>query len=250
MTVPELISLLPWWSVLAVAILGAILTLDVTSYAQTWFSQPLPAGVLAGVICGDATIGFSIALPVQLLNISNLPIGKSCSGERTSVILASVLVLTASGYKPPLVLTDGISEEMALLGWVITAVCFGSFFGGWVIKVERILHFQLAVVGIRKLRAGTISELDKIQTRCIAITAARGVILVSFWVAFLVLLWIPMFWKLSPEITKLFAMVPMLTVAVGISSIIELHGRRRGWLLLSAGSVATVVILVLVKGLG
>jgi hypothetical protein len=59
-----------------------------------------------------------------------------------------------------------------------------------------------------------------------------------------------MFWKLSPEITKLFAMVPMLTVAVGISSIIELYVRHRGWILLGAGSVATAVILTLVKGLG
>jgi len=250
MTIPELISLLPWWSVLAVVFLGAILTLDVTSYAQTWFSQPLPAGILAGVICGDATLGFAIALPVQLLNISNLPIGRSCSGERTSTVLASVLVLTALGYKPPLVLVGDISGEMALFGWVITAVCFGSFVGGWVIKIERIIHFRLVVVGIRKLRAGTINELGRIQNRCMIITAARGIILVSFWIVFLALLWIPMFWKLSPESTKLFAMVPLLAVAVGISSIIELHGRRKGWLLLSAGSAATVVILVLVKGLG
>ncbi len=250
MTIPELINLLPWWSVLAVVALGAILTLDVTSYAQTWLSQPLPAGILAGVICGDATLGFAIALPVQLLNISNLPIGRSCSGERTSIILASVLVLTTLGYKPPLVLSGDISGEMALLGWIITAVCFGSFAGGWVIKVERIIHFRLTVVGMRKLRAGTISELEITQNRCMVITALRGAILVSFWIVFLAQFWIPMFRKLSPEITKLFSMVPVLTVAVGISSIIELHGRRRGWLLLSAGSVATVVILVLVRGLG
>lgn len=250
MTIPELISLLPWWSVFAVLFLGAILTLDVTSYAQTWFSQPLPAGILAGVVCGDATLGFAIALPVQLLNISNLPIGRSCSGERTSIVLASVLVLSAVGYKPPLVLTGNISEEMALLGWVITTVCFGSFLGGWVIKIERIIHFRLVVVGTRKLRTGTISELSKIQNRCMVITAVRGVVLVSFWIVFLSLFWIPMFWKLSPENTKLFAMVPLLAVAVGISSVIELHGRRRGWLLLSAGSVATVVVLTLIKGLG
>ena len=37
---------------LVVAVLGGWLVLDDTAWAQTWISQPLPAGLLAGLAAG------------------------------------------------------------------------------------------------------------------------------------------------------------------------------------------------------
>lgn len=40
-----------WW--LGLAALGALLAMDEHGLAQTWFSQPLPACLLGGLLAGD-----------------------------------------------------------------------------------------------------------------------------------------------------------------------------------------------------
>jgi mannose/fructose/N-acetylgalactosamine-specific phosphotransferase system component IIC len=244
----DLITALPLWNTISLIVLCAVLTLDVTSYAQTWLSQPLPAGIFAGLICGDVTTGFAVALPVQLLSISNLPVGRSCSGERTSGIIISVLVLSSIGYKLPLVLVDSMTENIAMLGWIVTAVCLGSFVGGWMIKIERFLHYRLLVQGIKRLRTGTVSELDEIQKKCMLITASRGIIASLLWILFLTLIWVPIFYKLSSGITGIFKLIPLLAISLGTCSLIELYVWRRGWLWLVSGSVGTAILLLVLDG--
>ena len=60
-----------WPAVLGLGLLGGVLVLDDTALAQTWFSQPLPAAVLAGAVLGDPLSGLALGLPIQLIMAVN-----------------------------------------------------------------------------------------------------------------------------------------------------------------------------------
>ena len=74
---PEIIldGIPAWWALPALAALAGILALDETAIAQTWFGQPLAAGVLTGFVVGDPVTGLAIALPLQIGLAGNLPVG-------------------------------------------------------------------------------------------------------------------------------------------------------------------------------
>ena len=51
---------------LPLVLLGGVLALDATSVGQFMFSRPLVAGALAGWVVGDAALGLSVGVVLEL----------------------------------------------------------------------------------------------------------------------------------------------------------------------------------------
>ena len=68
---PELLSLLP------VAIVGAVLGLDVVSFPQAMISRPIVAATLGGALAGDITSGLVAGAVLEMIALEMLPVGAS-----------------------------------------------------------------------------------------------------------------------------------------------------------------------------
>jgi len=62
---------------LPIALLGALLGLDVVSFPQAMISRPIVAATLAGVLIGHAPAGLLIGVVLELIALDTLPFGAS-----------------------------------------------------------------------------------------------------------------------------------------------------------------------------
>ena len=83
-----------FWPLLV--LLGMVLAMDENSLAQTWLSQPLPAGILAGCLAGDPATGALLGVLMQLVVIGNFPVGASFCLDTGSAVLGVSLVFLFS----------------------------------------------------------------------------------------------------------------------------------------------------------
>ena len=93
------------WSLVGwLALLAGCLALDETALAQTWLSQPLPAAILAGLVCGEPMAGLALGLPLQAWLALRPPsfaaavgAGPGVPGLLAGAALASCCLLAALG---------------------------------------------------------------------------------------------------------------------------------------------------------
>ena len=62
---------------LPLALLGAMLGLDVVSFPQAMLSRPIVAATVAGAIVGDAAAGLLVGVALELIALETLPVGAS-----------------------------------------------------------------------------------------------------------------------------------------------------------------------------
>jgi mannose/fructose/N-acetylgalactosamine-specific phosphotransferase system component IIC len=238
----------PLASLLGLGLLGALLALDETSYAQTWFSQPLPAGVLAGVVAGDPLSGLAVGLPLQLVVLGNLPVGQTFTGEAVAPVVAGVGGAILSGYHlvPPTALPSSQAPD-ARLGWILVGVVLFSIAGSWVVRAERRAHFLWMQEGHRGLRDGRLERFDMILLRCLLATALRGFGLALIWLTVLILLWLPLLAYLPLRARVALAWLPLLTVPLGLGILIDRYGLRVCWRYLAAGLLLAVLLILFLR---
>jgi mannose/fructose/N-acetylgalactosamine-specific phosphotransferase system component IIC len=222
-------------TVLVLAVAAAFLVLDDTSLAQTWLGQPLPASLLAGLICGEPATGLAIGLPFQLLTVGNLPVGQTFTGDRISAVMAGVAAATLSDWQLSVLAEPMSSETAARLGWILIAVAVASSLSHWVVQFERRMHFLWMLEGHRSLRDGNLLRFDLIHLRCLLATALRGAGLVLIWLVLFVFFWIPSLDQLPPRLLEALAYLPLLTPALAVGILLDRYGWRVGWVWLSAG---------------
>ncbi len=229
--VPEV----PWLPVLGLALLGALLSLDDTALGQTWLSQPLPAGLLAGIVCGDPATGAAIGLPFQLVTLGNLPVGQTFTGEKVSATVAGVGGAVLAGQALTLPAT---ARGDGALGWALLAVCLWSLAGHRLVQLERGTHFVWMLEGHRTLWDGRLQRFTRLQWRCLAATAGRGFALTLIWLLVAVGLWHPLYPELPGSVERACALLPLLAAPLGLAAVADLYGWRAGWRWLGGGLVA------------
>lgn len=222
-------------TVLFLAVAAALLVLDETSLAQTWLGQPLPASLLAGLICGEPVTGMAIGLPFQLLTIGNLPVGQTFTGDRISAVMAGVGAAALSDWELSVLAQPMLGETAARLGWILVAVAVASSLSHWVVQFERRMHFLWMLEGHRSLRDGRLSRFDLIHLRCLVATALRGAGLTLLWLVLFVFFWIPSYDHLPPRFLATLAYLPLLTPALAVGILLDRYGWRVSWAWLSAG---------------
>jgi len=215
---------------LPLALLAAALALDDTALAQTWLSQPLPAGLLTGVVCGDPFTGLMLGLPFQLVTIGNLPVGQTFTSDKVIAVVAGVGAAALTGqsftFWPGANATPGAG---GMLGWILLAMVLCSLAGHWTIQLERRAFVVWMLEGHHSLRDGNLRRFDLILLRCLATTALRGFSLTLLWLCVLVLIWIPAYQQLPARLQAALAILPLLVPSLAAGILLNRYGAKRNW---------------------
>ena len=242
MLFPALLVLPDISSLALLALLAGLLTLDDTSLAQTWFSQPLPAALLAGFFCGDPLSGLAIGLPLQLILAVNLPVGQSFTGEPAPAIVAAVGASVLSGRSLVVPLAADGPQPFGFVGWMLLAAGLLSALGHFLVQAERRGHTLWMLEGHRTLRDGNLNRMASLQARCLAATFLRGSLLAVLMLLFLLWFWIPLYKYLPLRLQQSLVILPWLLPGLGLGTLVDRYGRSRAWLWALAGLMLALAL--------
>ena len=219
---------------LPIALLGAILGLDVVTFPQAMVSRPIVAATVGGAFIGDPLAGLTIGATLELLALGMLPFGASKYPEWGS---ASVVggVLYASQA------TDsGGALPAALLAALLTALV-----SGWsMIKLRR-LNAARAARERAALDAGSAEAIVGLQLFGLTADFVRGgtVALVAMLIFRPLVSAIVANWHSNPVYSR--AIVVTIATAVAAESIWKLfHVVPRARVLFLAGLVGGITLIV------
>jgi PTS system mannose-specific IIC component len=218
-----------------VAVLGGLLALDDTAYAQTWFSQPLPAALLTGLVLGDPLTGLALGLPLQIVLAANIPVGQSFTGDPvTSTVAVTGAAVVAEQSQQPALLHA--AAGLPLLGWLLAAVALLSFAGQYAVAVERRGNTAWMLQGHRTLRDGDLGRIGRLHLRCLLAAFLRGVASTALALVLVMEAWIPLFDRLPGRVVAACGLLALLLPGLGLGTVIEQYGLRRAAPWLAAGA--------------
>jgi len=223
------------WSLVGwLALLAGCLALDETALAQTWLSQPLPAAILAGLVCGEPMAGLAVGLPLQLTLTMNLPVGQTVTGDAAGAVVAGVGGAVLAG-RLPASLAGGVGDPV-LTGWLLLGTAIISLTGHPLVQVERRLHLVWMLQGRRTLRDGRLGRIERIQGLCVLATFLRGTLFGAAATLVVAGLWIPAYDALPTVLSPALAWLPWLAGALGLGSVFERYGLSPHWRWVTAGA--------------
>jgi PTS system mannose-specific IIC component len=156
---------------LALALLGAVLGLDVVSFPQAMLSRPIVAATLSGALLGDAAAGLLAGAALELVALETLPVGASRYPEWGS---ASVVGGAIVGSYPD----RGGALSVALLA----AIAVG-WIGGWTMVELRTLNARWAKRLRPAIDSGERGAVVGLQLAGLGADFVRGFLLT--WIALL-----------------------------------------------------------------
>jgi PTS system mannose-specific IIC component len=109
-----------WPEILPLALLGAILGLDVVTFPQAMISRPLVAATISGAVAGAPESGLLVGAALELIALETLPFGASRYPEWGSAAAVGGALFASNPAHPPGAMTT------AVLGAIGTA-----WVGGW-----------------------------------------------------------------------------------------------------------------------
>jgi mannose/fructose/N-acetylgalactosamine-specific phosphotransferase system component IIC len=239
---PEL-SGLGW---LGLALLGALMAMDEHGLVQTWFSQPLPAGVLAGMLIGDVNVGLAAGSLMQLAVIGNLPVGASYSIDTPSATVGVTAGAVMAGWHvpDPFSLWTAIpGPDTARWGWILVLMTVASLIGGRLVHLERMASLGRMLDGYRSVRDGDLGRLARLHGRGLMVTGLRGALLSTVWALLTFVLWPMGPERMPPSILQALGLLPLLVPMLAFGSLWERYGHHQSALQV-VGSAALAFILV------
>ena len=161
--------------ILAFALLGAFLGLDVVSFPQVMISRPIVASTLAGTLGGSASDGLLAGVFLEMMALETLPVGASRYPEwGTASVVGGALYVSRQG--------DATSALLfAMLGAMITA-----WVGGYSMYALRRLNGRWTKRALPALEAGDASVVTWLQMRGLGGDLLRGFVLTALALALLV----------------------------------------------------------------
>ena len=151
---------------LPVALLGALLGLDVVSFPQAMISRPIVAATLGGALVGDAPGGLLVGATLELVALETLPVGASRYPEWGSAAVVGGALFASQAGRPAGALV------LAVLAGLATA-----WIGGWTMYVLRRLNGVMARRRIPALDAGSRDALHGLHLLGMTADLGRGALL-------------------------------------------------------------------------
>lgn len=161
--------------ILAFALLGAVLGLDVVSFPQVMISRPIVASTVAGALGGSASDGLLAGVFLEMMALETLPVGASRYPEwGTASVVGGALYVSRSG--------DATSALLfAMLGAMITA-----WVGGYSMYALRRLNGRWTKRALPALEAGDASVVTRLQLIGLGTDLLRGFVLTTLALVLLV----------------------------------------------------------------
>lgn len=161
--------------ILAYALLGAVLGLDVVSFPQIMISRPIVASTVAGALGGSASDGLLAGVFLEMMALETLPVGASRYPEwGTASVVGGALYVSRTG--------DATSALLfAMLGAMITA-----WVGGYSMYALRRLNGRWTKRALPALESGDASAVTRLQLIGLGTDLLRGLLLTALALVLLV----------------------------------------------------------------
>jgi mannose/fructose/N-acetylgalactosamine-specific phosphotransferase system component IIC len=216
------------------ALLGALLGLDVVSFPQAMISRPLAAATLAGALVGSPGRGLIAGVVLELFALETLPFGASRYPEWGSASVVGGALFAVQPAGSPGALTFAVCASLAT-GWI------GSYTMVW----HRRLIARWAGGMRDALASGSCDAVTSLQLRGLTSDAVRGGLLT--WIALLA--FVPLShavfgaWTFSAEVSR--AVVVICAGAVAGGAIWKIVHTTKGapWFLLGGLAAGTLLLL-------
>ena len=141
-----------WLDILMISLWGGVVALDTTAALQIMISRPLVSCSVAGLLLGNVPVGFLMGVLLELIYISELPVGaaKFSEGNVGSTIAAVLAILTLEQVNRPIIVISVCLVLAILL----------SMLGGYLVEVMRTVNGRIynKVLGRETLNIKKISK--------------------------------------------------------------------------------------------
>lgn len=158
----ELVQLLP------LALLGAVLGLDVVSFPQAMISRPLVAATAAATLLGDPARGLLVGATLEMFALETLPFGASRYPEWGSAAVVGGGLFAMHGG------TNAGALTVAVLAALIAA-----WVGGWSMVQVRKLNARLARKRHDDVASGSKRVVEGLQVFGLTADLLRGGVLTA-----------------------------------------------------------------------
>jgi PTS system mannose-specific IIC component len=156
-----------WLEALPLAMLGAMLGLDVVSFPQAMISRPLVSSTLAGTFIGHPTSGLLIGVVLELIALDTLPFGASRYPEWGSAGVVGGALYAAQppglpGALPASILAALLTASISSWSMVVLRRLIGSRLAGARDRIEEgsrdaLLKLHLSGMGLDLLRGALVT---------------------------------------------------------------------------------------------
>jgi mannose/fructose/N-acetylgalactosamine-specific phosphotransferase system component IIC len=153
---------------LPLAMLGAVLGLDVVSFPQAMISRPIVAATIAGAFVGEAASGLLIGVVLELIALDTLPLGASRYPEWGSASVVGGALFASHAAHPP------GAMAIAVLGALATA-----WVGGWTMVKLRGQNARWARRRRDALAGGSRGAVVSLQLFGLTADLLRGALLTA-----------------------------------------------------------------------
>lgn len=155
---------------LGTLLLGGVAALDATAVAQTFLSQPLVTGTLLGALWGDWRTALQVAIVLQILAASTVPVGARTPEDYAIGGVIGVGTALALAAAEPFTVSR---DACALLGVMVGLVT--ATLGAGLLKWQRRLNEGLARWCEARIRIGDEGALGSAQGAAVGLAFAVGV---------------------------------------------------------------------------
>ncbi|HUQ82621.1 MAG TPA: PTS sugar transporter subunit IIC [Gemmatimonadaceae bacterium] len=221
---------------LPLALLGAILGLDVVSFPQAMISRPLVAATAAGLLLGDPVRGLLIGATLEMFALETLPFGASRYPEWGSAAVVGGGLFAFH---------DTTSAGALTVAVLAALVC--AWVGGWSMVQLRKLNAQLARTRHEAVAAGSKRVVEGLQVFGLTADVIRGGLLTAVALAVFtpVQAYVLGTWSTDPRVSRAVVVAIAASVAAGAVWKVVHAAPGARWLLL--GGVAVGLALVAMR---
>ena len=153
----------PVLQVLPLALLGAVLGLDVVSFPQAMISRPIVAATLAGGFVGEPLRGLALGVALEFFALASLPFGATRYPEWGSASVVGAALFVG--------VPDGTAGAMAV---AVLAALVTAGIGGWSMHVLRRVNAALATRQQARIARGSGSAVVALQLTGLTVDGVRA----------------------------------------------------------------------------
>jgi len=155
---------------LGTLLLGGVAALDATAVAQTFLSQPLVTGTLLGALWGDWRTALQVAIVLQILAASTVPVGARTPEDYAVGGVVGAGTALALGLAEPFTIAKDACALLGVLTGLLTAML-----GAGLLRWQRRLNEGLSHWCEERLRMGDEAALGAAQRAAVVLAFSVGV---------------------------------------------------------------------------